>query len=66
MVNNNDKITLDWTYLGPIKDISTATIFKSNKTDKKNGQEIAKIIPGIYVWILPEKDKEKTFLCRRI
>jgi len=35
MVNNNDKITLDWTYLGPIKDISTATIFKSNKTDKK-------------------------------
>jgi len=38
MVNNNDKITLDWTYLGPIKDISTATIFKSNKTDKKMGK----------------------------
>lgn len=52
---------LYWNDLGKIKELgntSKHTIFTPDAN--KNGKDIVKVIPGIYVWLLPDEDQEKT------
>lgn len=55
-------VEIDWHFLGKIKDLGNrgqCLPFKT-KSDHR-GHEIVQPLSGIYVWLLPEKNKKQFF-----